>query len=84
IVVMVFQGGAGHASERSMLALEAMQLPFVASVFSANIVTSATDKLLTGFIALFVFTLLQRSFGVSAQHMPLVEKIAALRSGERV
>ncbi|WP_194764363.1 ECF transporter S component [Microbacterium sp. UFMG61] len=84
IVVMVFQGGAGHASERSMLALEAMQLPFVASVFSANIVTSATDKLLTGFIALFVFTLLHRSFGVSAQHMPLVEKIAALRSGDRV
>lgn len=84
IVVMVFRGGAGHASERSMLALEAMQLPFVASVFSANIVTSATDKLLTGFIALFVFTLLHRSFGVSAQHMPLVEKIAALRSGDRV
>nr|WP_201470563.1 ECF transporter S component [Microbacterium hydrocarbonoxydans] len=83
IVVMAFQGGAGHASERSMLALESLQIPFVASVFSANLVTSATDKLLSGFIALIVFTLLHRAFGVPAHHMPLVEKLAALRSVDR-
>lgn len=80
LVAMFFHGGAGHASERSMLALEAMHLPFIASVFSANIVTSATDKLLTGFLALIVLTLLHRTSGVPVRHMPLVEKLAALRA----
>lgn len=83
IVVMMFHGGEGHASERSVLALEAMQLPFVASVFSANIVTSLTDKLLTGFIALIVFALLHRALNLPATHMPLVEKLASLRTSSR-
>lgn len=80
LVAMMFHGGDGHASERSILALEAMHLPFIASVFSTNIVTSIVDKLLTGFLALIVFVVAHRLLGVPSEHMPLVEKLAALRT----
>lgn len=80
IVTVVFFGGAGHASEQAVLSLQALDIPFVASVFSANIVTSVMDKLLTGFIALAVFTLLYSKLGIPANHMPLVEKLGALRT----
>lgn len=81
IVVATFHGGEGHAAEQTALSLTALQIPFVASVFSANIITSILDKLLTGFIALIVFSLLHRKLKVSAAHMPLVERIAALSTG---
>lgn len=80
IVAAVFHGGQGHASEQAVLSLEAMQIPFAASVFSTNIVTSVMDKLLTGFIALAVFVVLHRRTQVPAHHMPLVERIGSLRT----
>lgn len=79
IVAMVFFGGAGHASEQAVLSLQASHFPFWVSVFSANIVTSVMDKLLTGFIALAVFTVLHSKLGFNATQMPLVENLAALR-----
>lgn len=80
IVVLVFDGQNGHASVEAVLSLEALGLPLMASVFSANIITSIMDKLLTGFIGLLACTLLHRRFGLSAGHMPLVEQLGALRS----
>ncbi|WP_261164510.1 hypothetical protein [Microbacterium sp. Marseille-Q6965] len=80
IVVAAFHGGHGHASEQAVLSLEALQVPFVASVFAANVVTSIVDKLLSGFIALLAFTLLHGVLRVPAAHMPLVQRLAALRT----
>ncbi|MDF2993785.1 MAG: hypothetical protein K0S37_4299 [Microbacterium sp.] len=81
IVIAVFHGGEGHTSELAVLSLEATRLPFIVSVFSANIVTSVTDKLLTGFIALGVFAVLHSRWAVSAAHMPLVERLAPRAEG---
>lgn len=80
IVSMLFHGGDGHASEQAVLSLEAMHVPFAVSVFVANIVTSVADKLLVGFIALVAFVMLHGRLGLSAAHMPLVEKLGALRA----
>lgn len=79
IVVAVFFGEAGHASNLAVLSLEARQVPFVVSVFTTNIVTSILDKLLTGFIVLLALILLHNRGGLPAGHMPLVEKLGALR-----
>jgi len=76
IVAAVFHGGSGHASEQAVLSLEATQIPFLVSVFSANIVTSVIDKLLTGFIALGIFAVLHTRWRVPASHMPLIERLA--------
>lgn len=81
IVLAVFHGGAGHASEQTVLSLEAMQVPFFMSVLSTNIITSILDKMLTGFIALAAFTLLYNKAGFVAEHMPVVEKLGSLRVG---
>ena len=81
IVAVVFHGGDGHISEQAVLSLEAMQVSFLASVFSVNIVTSITDKLLTGFIALGILLFLRSRAGISMPHMPLVEKLGALSVG---
>ncbi len=81
IVVAMFHGGDGHTSELAVLSLEATRLPFLVSVFSTNIVTSITDKLLTGFIALGVFAVLHGRWAVPAAHMPLIEKLAPRAEG---
>lgn len=81
IVLAVFHGGAGHASEQTVLSLEAMQVPFFMSVLSTNIITSILDKMLTGFIALAAFMLLHSKAGFGAEHMPLVQKLSVLRVG---
>ncbi|MGW9020164.1 hypothetical protein ACWGOE_01615 [Leucobacter chromiiresistens] len=82
IVVAAFGGENGHASVSAVLSLESLGVPMMASVFSANIITSIMDKLLTGFVGLAVFTLLHGRIGVPAAHMPLVEKLAALSAAE--
>lgn len=79
ILFVVFGGHNGHASADAILSLEADGLPTLLSLFSANIVTNIMDKLVTGVIVLLVFVLLHRRFGVSAGHMPLVEKLGASR-----
>ncbi|PPF80867.1 hypothetical protein C5E07_02895 [Pseudoclavibacter sp. RFBJ3] len=75
VVATLFDAEGGHASKVSVLSLEAMSVPFMAAVFSANIVTSVMDKLLTGCVALGIFAVLRGRFGLSAEHLPLVTKL---------
>lgn len=79
ILFVVFGGRSGHASAEAILSLEADGLPILVSLFSANIVTNIMDKLVSGVVVLLVFVLLHRKLGVPADHMPLVEKLAAMR-----
>lgn len=79
ILSVVFGGHNGHASAGAILSLEADGLPTLVSLFSANIVTNITDKLVTGVLVLLVFVLLHRRFGVPAGHIPLVERLSTLR-----
>lgn len=75
--VILFGGLSGHGSDTVVESIVHMGVPMVASAFSANILTSVIDKLLTGFIALMVFVWLHRVAHFSAAHMPLVERLSA-------
>lgn len=75
--VILFGGLSGHGSDTVVESIVHMGMPMVASAFSANILTSVIDKLLTGFIALIAFVWLHRVAHFSAAHMPLVERLSA-------
>lgn len=75
-LAMVFGGHNGHASVEAILSLEGNGIPMLASLFSANIVTNALDKLVTGVIVLMVFVLLHTRAGLPADHFPLVERLS--------
>lgn len=74
--VILFGGLSGHGSDTVVESIVHMGMPMVASAFSANILTSVIDKLLTGFIALMVFVWLHRVAHFSAAHMRLVEHLS--------
>lgn len=76
--ILLFGGFSGHGSDTVTSSFEMMGIPVLAAAFSANILTSVIDKLLTGFLALMIFVWLHRTLRVSASHMPLVEWLSAL------
>lgn len=76
INVILFGGLSGHGSDTVVESIVHMGVPMIASAFSANILTSVIDKLLTGFIALMVFVWLHRVAHFSAAHMHLVEHLS--------
>jgi energy-coupling factor transport system substrate-specific component len=75
--VILFGGLSGHGSDTVTNSIVTMGIPLIAAAFSANILTSVIDKLLTGFIALMIFVWLHRATGFPATHMPLVERLSA-------
>ncbi|GAA2585622.1 hypothetical protein [Microbacterium binotii] len=75
--VILFGGLSGHGSDTVTNSIATMGIPLIAAAFSANILTSVIDKLLTGFIALMIFVWLYRAAGFPATHMPLVEQLSA-------
>jgi len=75
--VILFGGLSGHGSDTVVESIVNMGFPMIASAFSANILTSVIDKLLTGFIALMVFVWLYRTAHFSAARMLLVERLSA-------
>lgn len=52
LLVLMFQGGTGHASESTTKNLEAMGNSLYFAVLGSNVLHSLADKLLTGFIVL--------------------------------
>ena len=52
LLVLLFNGGTGHASETTTRNLAAMGNPLSVAVLGSNVVHSLADKLLTGFIVL--------------------------------
>jgi len=75
--VILFGGLNGHGSDTVTESIVVMGIPLIAAAFSANILTSVIDKLLTGFVALMIFVWLHRTAHFSAAHMPLVERLSA-------
>lgn len=75
--VVLFGGLSGHGSDTVTNSIVTMGIPLIAAAFSANILTSVIDKLLTGFIALTIFVWLHRAAGFTSTHMPLIERLSA-------
>lgn len=72
-ILLFAHGGSNGAGQIHMTgSLLDAGVPLVAAVFSTNIVTSALDKLLTGFLALLVFTLLYSRAGILVPSAPFV------------
>ena len=78
-ILVVLWGGAYGSIGRIADSLEGAGMPFIVATFTSNISTSILDKLLTGFISLAIFAVLHRRMGLSASHMPLIERLAVLR-----
>ncbi|MFJ4036962.1 hypothetical protein ACIPVB_02660 [Microbacterium sp. NPDC090007] len=75
--LLLFGGFTGHGFDAVTSSIATMGVPVIAAVFSANLLTSLIDKLLTGFIALMIFVWLHGAVRVPATHMPLVERLSA-------
>lgn len=74
--LLVFGGFSGHGFDAVTSSIATMGVPLIAAVFSANVLTSLIDKLLTGFIALIIFVWLHGALHLCAAHMPLVERLS--------
>lgn len=75
--VILFGGFSGHGSDTVTESIVTLGLPLLAAAFSANILTSVIDKLLTGFIALMAFVWLHGAARFPTAHMPIVERLSA-------
>lgn len=73
-ILVAIRGGAYGAIGRISESLQEAGMPFIAATFTSNLSTSILDKLLTGFIALAIFTVMHGRIRLSATHMPLIEK----------
>lgn len=60
LLVFVFNGATGHASEVTRANLDAFGMPMILSVFQSNLLYSLADKMLTGFLVLMVFARIKR------------------------
>ncbi|MDO5743251.1 MAG: hypothetical protein Q4P23_02195 [Micrococcaceae bacterium] len=60
LLVFMFNGGTGHASESTTRNLAQMGNPLSFAVLISNVVHSLADKLLTGFVALGAFGAIRR------------------------
>ena len=78
-ILVVLRGGAYGTIGRIAESLQEAGMPFVMATFTSNISTSILDKLLTGFIALAIFAALHSKMRLSSNHMPLIERLSALR-----
>lgn len=78
-ILVVLRGGAYGTIGRIAESLQEAGMPFIMATFTSNISASILDKLLTGFIALAIFAALHSKMRLSSKHMPLVEKLSALR-----
>ncbi|MFS0712946.1 ECF transporter S component [Microbacterium sp. 2P01SA-2] len=75
--VLMFGGYSGHGSDNVTSSIAGLGLPVVAAAFSANILTSVIDKLLSGFIALVGIAMLRSRVAVPTAQIPLVERLIA-------
>ena len=78
ILVILSAGTHGHLSDLFTGTLADSGVHLAAAVFGSNIIASVLDKLLSGLIMLALFVTLHRMVSVPADHMPVVEQLAAL------
>lgn len=67
LLVIIFHGGTGHASESTTDKLVVMGEPLTLAVFISNLVHSLADKLIAGFAVLAVLDRIRRWFDVPFQ-----------------
>lgn len=79
--VLMFGGFSGHGSDNVTSSIAGLGLPVVAAAFSANILTSVIDKMLSGFIALVGIALLRSRVSIPTGQIPLVERLIVPRTG---
>lgn len=77
--VLMFGGYSGHGSDNVTSSIAGLGLPVVAAAFSANILTSIIDKMLSGFIALVAIAILRSRVSVPTSQIPLVERLITPR-----
>lgn len=70
ILLLLYGGGVGHGSEDIVAGFMAHGQNLVTAVFSANAVTSVSDKMISGFITLAALDALRR-------HLPLAQQRVA-------
>ena len=71
--------GTASGLDLSVHSLESLGLAFGPAIMSVNLTASIIDKLLASFIALVVYAMLHRRWGMPAAHMPLVRHLGELR-----
>lgn len=79
--VLMFGGYSGHGSDNVTSSIAGLGLPVVAAAFSANILTSVIDKMLSGFIALVGIAMLRSRVRIPTAQIPLVERLI-VQSGQ--
>ena len=79
--VLMFGGYSGHGSDNVTSSIAGLGLPVVAAAFSANILTSVIDKMLSGFIALVGIAMLRSRVSIPTAQIPLVERLI-VQSGQ--
>lgn len=72
LLVLLFNGGTGHASETTVRNLAEMGSPLSVAVLGSNVVHSLADKLLTGFVVLAALGAVRRWIEV-----PIYETLSA-------
>lgn len=60
LLVVVFHGGTGHASELTRANLDSYGMPLIVTVFASNLLYSLADKMLTAFLLVMVLVRLRR------------------------
>lgn len=77
ILTFGYAGITGHGSENVMRLLSAGSSSVMLGVFASNVLSSITDKLLTGFVALALLVPLTRRGGADVQHLRVVDRLTA-------
>ena len=76
ILTFGYAGITGHGSENVVRLLSEGASSVMPGVFASNVLSSITDKLLTGFVALALLVPLARRGGADVQHLPVVDQLA--------
>ncbi|SDQ95352.1 ECF transporter S component [Microbacterium sp. cf332] len=78
--LLMFGGYSGHGSDGVTSSIEGLGLPVVFAAFSANLLTSVIDKLLSGFIALIGIAMLRSRLPIPTERLALVDRLIAPRA----
>lgn len=77
ILTFGYAGITGHGSENVVRLLSEGASSVMPGVFASNVLSSITDKLLTGFVALALLVPLTRRGGADVQHLRVVDRLIA-------
>lgn len=78
--LLMFGGYSGHGSDGVTSSIAGLGLPVVLAAFSANLLTSVIDKMLSAFIALIGIATLRSRLPVPTQRLPFVDRLISPRA----